>query len=175
MSKRFYLIFFIVCLWILIPFCDVSAQISVDVLIYTGKISLTTKNENEISTTYTMPQEVTELPANTIIECIDGVAIFRIGKVQLVLEAGDKFQLLSTEYKKTVNIICLSGEIKAMWGEEFFKLVKEQILGLSSEGIPVFDQSEGFVSPELGDSNRQTPAVITPPDPDKALYTSSHL
>ena len=175
MSKRFSLIFFIVCIWVFIPFFNVSAQISVDVLIYTGKISLTTKNDNEVSTTYTMPQEVTELPANTIIECIDGVAIFKIGKVQVVLEEGDKLQLLSTEYKETVNIICLSGEIEAMWGEEFFKLVKEQILGLSSEGIPVFDQADGVVSSESGDQNKQTPAVITPPDPDKALYTSSHL
>ncbi|MGA1839745.1 MAG: hypothetical protein ACMUIU_03885 [bacterium] len=173
MSKKFFLIFFVICLWIVLPFFVVSAQIGVEVLIYTGKISVT--SNNEISTIYTMPQEVKDLPANTIIECIDGVAIFKIGEVQVVLETGDKLQLLSMEDKEKVNMICISGEIEAMWGEEFFKLTQEQILGLSSEGKPLIDQAEGIVFPESGARSKQTPSAITPPDPDEAIYTSSHL
>ncbi|MGA1863505.1 MAG: hypothetical protein ACMUHX_00425 [bacterium] len=162
-----------ICLWVVISSFGVSAQIGVEVLIYTGKISVTSKNET--STIYTMPQEVTDLHANTIIECIDGVAIFRIGEVQVVLEAGDKLQLSSTEDKKKFNMICISGEIEAMWREEFFKLSRAQVLCLSSEGIPVIDQAEGIVSPESVAKSKQTPSAITPPDPDEAIYTSSHL
>jgi hypothetical protein len=173
MSKKFYLILFIICLWIAISYSAVSAQISVEVLIYTGKISVT--SQNEVSTTYAIPQEVTELPTNTILECIDGVAIFKIGEVQVVLEASDKLQLSSVGETEKFSMICISGEIEAMWGEDFFKLDQGQTLGLNSEGIPIIDQADGVNAPLFDTRNEQSSPAIIPPDPDEAIYTSTHL
>ncbi len=174
MSKKFCIILiYIICLCIAGSFSSASAQISVEVLIYTGKISVT--SQNDASTTYAMPQEVTKLPTNTIIECIDGVAIFKIGEVQVVLEAGDKLQVTSIGEKEKINMICISGEIEAMWGEDFFKLDQEEVLGLSNEGIPIIDQAEGIDAPESGASIKKSSPAIVPPDPDETLYTSTHL
>lgn len=172
MSRKFYLIF-IICLSIAVSYSAAFAHVGVEVLIYTGKISVSSKNE--VSTTYATPQEVTELPVNTIMECIDGVAIFKIGEVQVVLEAGDKLLLSSTGETEQFSIICLSGEIEAIWGDEFVKLDQEQKLGLSSEGIPIIDQANGIDIQESGIQSKQSSPVIIPPDPDDVIYTSTHL
>lgn len=174
MSKKFYIILiYIICLWIAIPFSAVSAQISVEVLIYTGKISVA--SQNEASTTYAIPQEITKLPTNTILECIDGVAIFKIGDVQVVLQASDKLQISSIGKTENFSMICISGEIEAMWGEDFFKLDQGETLELSSEGIPIIEQVGGVDSPLFDNRNKQSSPAIIPPDPDESIYTSTYF
>jgi hypothetical protein len=156
-----------------LSFSYVSAATSVEVLIYTGKISVTSQNDN--STTYAMPQKLTGLPTNTIIECIDGMAIFKVGEVQVVLGESDKLQLSSTDDSEKVNMICLSGEIEALCGEDFFKMDQGQKLGLTNEGMPIIEKAKGIDAPKLGTRGKLSSPAIMSSDPDEAQYTSPHI
>jgi len=154
----------------------VSADTVVEVLIYTGKIAVTT--QNDIATTYAIPQEVKTIPTNTIVECIDGVAILKVGEVQVVMETKDKLQLASTGAEGKVNMVCLSGEIEALWGEDFYRIAGGQSLGLSSEGTPIGEIAGGKDSPiraKIGSRAKLSTPNILPDDPEEPLYTSPHF
>ncbi|MGA1843454.1 MAG: hypothetical protein ACMUIS_02700 [bacterium] len=166
----------VLCLCMVVSFSTVSADTGVEVLIYTGKIAVTT--QNDIATTYAIPQEVKTIPTNTVVECIDGVAILKVGEVQVVMEAKDKLKLASTGNAGRVDMVCMSGEIEAVWGEDFYRIAHGQSLGLNSEGTPISEVAGGKDSPiraKIGSRAKLSADPIMDNDPEEPVYTSPHF
>lgn len=144
-KKLYVSLVFLFCVCIVLSISDVSANTGAEVLIYTGKIAVTTPNE--VLRTYTMPQELTTIPVNSTTECIDGIAILKIGEVQIILEATDKVKISSQQGTEKVNIVCLNGEIEAIWGEDMFKIANSQTLALSNHGTPIIETADSAETP----------------------------
>ena len=176
MSRKFFIsLICLICLCMILSFHTASADSGVEVLIYTGKIAVT--SQNDVSTTYSIPQEIKALPDNTVVECIDGVAILKVGEVQVVMEARDKLQVsVNTETGK-MDMVCLVGEIEALYGESFYKMAIGQTLALNNQGIPVVEAAEGGQTPTRIEirAKLSAPQAIMDNDPEEPIYTSPHF
>ncbi|MBN2374271.1 hypothetical protein JXL19_10845 [bacterium] len=163
MSKRFYAcIVVFVSLCVFISLSTASANTAAEMLIYTGKVAVT--DPGNITTTYKMPQDLTEIPAGSTLECLDGIAILKFGEVQVIMEKGDKVLLTLQNDTNKADVICLAGEIEAIWGKDQFKIANGQTLALNSQGTPVVG-TETIID---------TPAK-TDPAPRAKLSTTSPL
>ena len=171
MSRKFYIpLICLVSLCMVFAFSMASADTGVEILIYTGKIAVT--SQNQATTTYTIPQEVTALSTDTIIEVIDGVAILKVGEVQVVMESTDKLQVIKKG--ETVDMVCLSGDVEALYGDDLFKMALGQTLALDSQGTPAVETAktgDTKIRPEIGRAKLSSPAVMTA-DPEEPKYTS---
>jgi len=180
MFRRFYMPLILICLYILIASSGISAASRVEVLFYTGKVVVTSKNNR--TKTYTMPQPLTELPLDTTVECVDGVAILNVGEVQVSMGRKDKLKLFP-KGKGKMEIVCLSGDVKALFAEKFFKIDKGKKMEISNKGMPVAvndvneeteEQEEVPIREILVEQITQTPTITLDDEPEEDIYTSPH-
>lgn len=172
MSRKFFIsLICLMCLCMILSFNTASADLGVEVLIYTGKIAVT--SQNDVSTTYIIPQEIKALSDNTIVECIDGIAILKVGEVQVVMEVKDKLRVSFNSETGKMEMVCLIGEIEALYGESLFKMAIGQTLALNSQGIPVVEAAEGGLTPtRIGIRAKLSTEQPIMDDPEEPIYTS---
>lgn len=139
MFKRFWvLIITISCICLLLSGTTVWADTNVKILIYTGKIEII--NNAGMATTYSMPQEIAEISADSIAKCIDGVAIFEVEDVKIMLEATESVKFSENTETGKVEVTCLNGEVQAIKGDEKVVLSKDQKLAWNLSNINILKQ-----------------------------------